>query len=408
MNYVETKIVAPAQGQLIIRDDELQGFGLRITPGSMSYICECRVAGKVRRVTIGKHGKPWTPETARKQALVILGGMAQGIDPARRKQEEKTLNLTLQQAFDEYMASKERRPLTQYNYPRLMRKKLGDWLNKPVTSITRDMVEERFRLLSSGSALGTSGKADANLTMTILRATLNFVQLKYEIDGTPLLVSNPVDRLTQLKIWHKLPPRQGVIPDRKLASWYKAVMEQGNPVCRDYYLVLLLTGMRRNEAPRLLWSDVDLEERSVHVRAEIAKNGQEYILPLSDFLFDLFSRRYAQRDDSPYVFPGYRRQGRYFGSESTLNKIRQSCGHHFLIHDLRRTYLTLAERLDLPHYVLKKLAGHSTHDDVTAAYLVINVERLRLPMQRITDRFLELMEVRIDQKSGSGEPLFAH
>jgi len=42
------------------------------------------------------------------------------------------------------------------------------------------------------------------------------------------------------------------------------------------------------------------------VRAEIAKNGIEYILPLSDFLFDLFSRRYAQRGDSEFVFPGYR------------------------------------------------------------------------------------------------------
>ena len=32
--------------------------------------------------------------------------------------------------------------------------------------------------------------------------------------------------------------------------------------------------------------------------------------------------------------------------------------------------------------------------DTTAAYLVINLERLREPMQKITDKFLELMEVR--------------
>jgi integrase len=335
INFIETKITLPTKGQVIIRDDEVQGFALRLTPGAISYIAECRVNGKNRRVTIGRHGKPWTPETARKQALVILGSMAQGIDPAKQKRADKTLNLTLQQAFDEYMASKERRPHTLYNYPRLMRKKLGDWLNKPVTAITRDMVEERFRLLSSGSALGTSGKADANLTMTILRGTLNYVQVKYEVDGMPLLVSNPVDRLTQLKAWHKLPPRQGVIPDHKLASWYRAVQAQGNPTARDYYMVLLLTGMRRNEAPRLLWSDVDLEGRSLHVRAEIAKNGKEYILPLSNYLFDLFSRRFAERS-SEYVFPGYRRLGkRYYGCENTLQKIREACGHHFIIHDTR-------------------------------------------------------------------------
>jgi len=44
------------------------------------------------------------------------------------------------------------------------------------------MVDERFRQLSSGTALGTSGKADANLTMTILRATLKYASFKHEVD----------------------------------------------------------------------------------------------------------------------------------------------------------------------------------------------------------------------------------
>jgi integrase len=334
MRFVESIAVRPTGGKVVyFRDDELQGFGLMVRHKSMSYFVEKRVGGVCRRVTIGKHPL-WSPEAARNEALVILGDMAKGLDPVKTRDIKKTLDLTLQQAFDEYMASKERRPHTLYNYPRLMRKKLGDWLSKPVTAITRDMVEERFRMLSSGSALGTSGKADANLTMTILRGTLNYVQIKYEVDGVPLLVSNPVDRLTQLKIWHKLPPRQGVIPDHKLAAWYRAVQAQGNPTARDYYMVLLLTGMRRNEAPRLLWSDIDLEGRSLHVRAEIAKNGQEYILPLSNYLFDLFSRRFAERS-SEYVFPGYRRKGRYYGCEDTLKKIREACGHHFIIHDTR-------------------------------------------------------------------------
>ena len=251
MNFIETKIERPAQGQVIIRDDELKGFGLRVTPGSISYICECRVAGKFRRVTIGKHGLPWTPESARKQALVILGSMASGVDPVAQKVKQKTISLTLAEAFEEFMQSKEFRPLTRYNYPRIMHKKLGDWLDKPVTAITRDMVEQRFRKLSSGTEIGTPGKGDANLTMTILRATLNYASLKHEVDGVPLIPSNPVSRLTQTKAWHKLPQRQGVIPDHKLAAWAKAVMQLGNPTARDYYLVLLFTGLRRNEAPRL-------------------------------------------------------------------------------------------------------------------------------------------------------------
>jgi len=407
-NFIQTRIVPPAKGKVdFYRDTDLVGFGLMVRELSSTFFVEKRVNGKNRRVVLGKFPL-LSPDQARNDALGVLAGMAKGLDPVRTRDIRKGVNLTLQEAFDEYMASKERRPGTLYNFPRLMRKKLGDWLDKPVTAITCDMVEERFRELSSGSAIGTSGKADANLTMTILRATFNYVSVKYEVDGVPLLLNNPVERLTRLKVWHRLPARQGVIPDHKLAAWYRAVQAQGNPTARDYYIVLLLTGMRRNEAPRLLWSDVDLECRSVLVRSEIAKNGQQYILPLSDFLHDLFSRRYAARGDSEYVFPGYRRLGkRYYGCEVTLKKIRQSCGHHFIIHDLRRGFLTMAERLDTPHYALKKLAGHSMRDDVTAAYLVIDVERLRAPMQRITDKFLELMEVRTKQISSTADDRIA-
>ena len=66
-------------------------------------------------------------------------------------------------------------------------------------------MEERFRELSGGSMTGTSGKANANVTMTILRAVLNYASLKYEVDGDPLLVTNPVSRLTQARSWHRLP-----------------------------------------------------------------------------------------------------------------------------------------------------------------------------------------------------------
>ncbi|CAN5140582.1 hypothetical protein BH10CYA1_BH10CYA1_58600 [soil metagenome] len=62
----------------------------------------------------------------------------------------------------------------------------------------------------------------------------------------------------------------------------------------------------------------------------------------------------------------------------------------FLIHDLRRTFLTMPS-LDVPHYALKKLANHIPANDVTDDYIVIDVERLRVHMCRITDQFLALL-----------------
>ena len=44
--------------------------------------------------------------------------------------------------------------------------------------------------------------------------------------------------------------------------FYRAVMELENPVARDYLLLLLFTGLRRTEAARLTWADVDLPAKS--------------------------------------------------------------------------------------------------------------------------------------------------
>jgi integrase len=189
-----------------------------------------------------------------------------------------------------------------------------------------------------------------------------------------------------------LPKRQGTIPDHKLAAWYKAVLNLGNPTAKDYYLFLLFTGLRRNAAAQLEWRDIDLEAKTLTIRADNSKGWNEFRLPLSTFVFDLLSRRHAEKNGSQYVFPGYRGTGRYYGCYATLRKLRIESGCNFIIHDIRRTTLTLAERLDTPHYALKKLAGHSLREDVTSGYLIIDVERLREPMQKIADRFVELIE----------------
>jgi len=45
--------------------------------------------------------------------------------------------------------------------------------------------------------------------------------------------------------------------------------------------------------------------------------------------------------------------------------------------------------LDIPAYALKRLLNHANGADVTAGYIVANVERLREPMQKITDFVLK-------------------
>src|SRR5262249_43308759 len=59
-------------------DSSLPGFGTRRQNGSaVAYILKYRTAeGRQRWFTIGRHGAPWTPETARAEAKRLLGDIA--------------------------------------------------------------------------------------------------------------------------------------------------------------------------------------------------------------------------------------------------------------------------------------------------------------------------------------------
>jgi hypothetical protein len=62
-----------------------------------------------------------------------------------------------------------------------------------------------------------------------------------------------------------------------------------------------------------------------------------------------------------------------------------------VLHDLRRTFISRGERLGFSYFMLKRLANHGFVRDITAGYIVFDVEQLREPMQRITNEFLMLM-----------------
>jgi integrase len=70
-------------------------------------------------------------------------------------------------------------------------------------------------------------------------------------------------------------------------------------------------------------------------------------------------------------------------------KVRKISKVYFNIHDLRRTFITIAESLDTPAYALKQLINHKDARDVTAGYIIMDIERLRKPMNEISNYILE-------------------
>src|SRR5947207_16028795 len=82
------KLEPDGNAEAVLWDTELKGFGIRArSGGSKSYILHYRAgAGRtapLHKITIGKHGSPWTPDSARAEAKRLLGDVAAGRDPAR-------------------------------------------------------------------------------------------------------------------------------------------------------------------------------------------------------------------------------------------------------------------------------------------------------------------------------------
>ena len=147
------------------------------------------------------------------------------------------------------------------------------------------------------------------------------------------------------------------------------------------------------------WDDVDLVGRTLTVRD--TKNREPLVLPLSDFLWEMLAARRETSSEPPWVFPGPGKSGHLSEPKTAVRQVAESSGISFTPHDLRRTFLTTAEGLDIPAYALKRLANHKTKGDVTAGYIVSDVERLRAPMDLVTNHLLERVTV-ADLSSGKG------
>jgi integrase len=396
--------LSPGKSQVFYRDSILTGFGIYVGKTSKTYFVErwMKAKGRPVRTTIGKHGV-FTPDQARKEAQILLGQMAAGTNPNLQKHANKSERITLQAAYEDYLTTRTNlSDRTKKDYGQAMERAFLHWKKTLITEISKDMVRRRYAKLAGKREKGEKqikgekiGAAQANQAMRFLRALFNFSQGQYENGaGHPLVAYNPVDVLTQTRAWQKVPRRRNHIDKEDLPAWFNAAMEikrysknnQTSTIC-DYLLFILFTGLRRGEAEKLRWEQIDLKKKIFTITD--TKNSEPLTLPLSKFIYELLVER-KELSSSEFVFPGEGATGHIVETKRQVKNITKISGVKFTIHDLRRTFITIAESLDIPAYALKALLNHkiSGGGDVTEGYISITPDRLCAPMQKIANHIL--------------------
>ena len=376
----------PGKAQADVWDINLPGFGVRISAaGRKTFFVMTRVNGRLVRATVGKF-LTMNYVDAFKAAKRMLVDMGDGKNPNDEKKARRSGTLTLGGVFETFMSTRkdkreELTTRTQEQYRLIFDKHLAHWKGRHVKEISRVMVQELHEKIGSGR-----GKNAANGAIRFLRRLMNFSRARYDVPER-----NPVEGVE----WYRDGRRSVIIKPVDMPKWFTTVSTMQHETMRDYLLLVLFTGLRRNEAMKLTWENVDLADKTLTVPE--TKNGEAHSLPLSSFLFKLLSERYERwGEPTGYVFPSWSKHGHLTNVQHGM-KLLQAAGLAYTLHDLRRTFITTAERLDISIYTVKRLANHK-HTDVTGKhYIVHDIERLREPMERIT---LELLRQAARQERG--------
>ena len=377
------------QSRIEYRDERIPELRLRVTPaGVKSFSVYKRVSGgRPVRITLGKY-PGITPVHARSLALKHLAELSVGVNPNEQKRVDALSAITLAQVYKAYRGSRNLKETTLRGYDGVIRNHLRGFQQKPLKKLDRRSVIDIHA--------GIDSKAQADLTMRVLRAIFNFAKYEYCYqDGSSIFPENPVEILSHRKQWNNVRRKQTHLRPGELPIFYKAlqqVKEQETPTGRsicEAMLFALLTGLRRGEIFSLKW--VDIDERSSIFTVYDTKNGLPLELPVTERICQLLDRL-KQGPVSDYVFAAENEYGQVKEPKKVVAKVKRESKAHCDFHDLRRTFATTAEYLDIGNYKLKRLMNHSTgRDDVTAGYTILTAETLRPAAEKIQEYFFDRM-----------------
>ena len=388
-------------------DSSLPGFGARRQQGeAIVYVLKYRTAGgRQRWFTIGQHGAPWTPESARRQAMQLLGDVARGGDPATEKRAARKAQ-TVSELCDLYFAdatvgrlmTRRRSPkkastlatdfgrIERHIKPLLGRRTTGAVTREDVEAFMHDVAAgktaSKTKTKPRGLARVRGGRGTATRTMGLLGAIFAYaVRHRMRTD-------NPVHGVTRFADGK----RKRRLSDDEYKAFGDALRQASTenvwPAAIAVARFLARTGWRSGEALGLRWEEVDLVRRTAMLGD--TKTGRS-VRPLSHAACDVL---HNVPRSSHLVFPATRGSGDVVmsGFKKLWKRIAKLGGlpPDVTPHVLRHSFASLAADLGYSEPVIAALIGHQGRS-ITSRYMHSADAVLLAAADAVADRSKELM-----------------
>ena len=162
-----------------------------------------------------------------------------------------------------------------------------------------------------------------------------------------------------------------ILPPEDMKAYLNAAEKHG--VLAMFYLELV-TGIRKGELTALLWSDLNIERRTISVCKQAGWNGEGELeirrpktensireISIPQTAVDLLIEEHSKHPNNPYLFPSPKTGGMYH-PDSIVNlhkKILKDAGlPHIRFHDLRHTFATVALQNGVDVKTVSNMLGH--------------------------------------------------
>ena len=377
----EIRALEPGQ---VVWDAAVPGFGARRQrSAAVSYVLLYRTAeGRQRWHTLGRHGAPWTPDSARDEARRVLGLVVGGADPAADKKARRTA-ITIAELCDLYLEDAEagrvltrRRAAKKASTLATDKGRINGHIRPllgavSVRAVTREDVETFMHSVAAGKTSKTTktankgglsivrgGTGTASRTVGLLGAIFTYaVRHRLRADNPVHGVLRPADGRRERRLSETEYRAFG-------AALAAATQARIWPPAIAAARFLALTGWRSGEAIALRWSELDLARRTAVLTD--TKSGRS-VRPLPQVVCDLLR---DQGRVGPLVFPPTRGEGLMTGFGSLWARIaaKSDLSKDITPHVLRHSFASLANDLGYAEPTIAVLIGHKGHS-ITSRYI---------------------------------------